>query len=472
MTSSQAATPRDGSPDVFNQHIIEAADRVAKAAREDFFAIKRQGAVTLSAIAGAGKSTFVTQTVKECRSKGIRVAVAAPTNEQVFSLVRSIADIEPSQPVGYVAANDVELPTWAQRRNIRRFSPAYEASSQQVIVGTIHKLASALHPQRRSVRALGTFDALIVDESYQANSASYFALANIAPRHLCVGDSGQIHPFTTVEAGRQWRGLAEDPLQTAIEVLHANHPTTPRHRFPITRRLDGHAVAVAKHFYPEDHHFGAAVADGVRAMKLGRAASVRGRERTLDETLQVAATNGWAYLEQPAVQTLVADPETAQLIVDLVARLLHRGARLRCERNTRGIALQASQIAIAVTHNDQKAMVRTLLDSHNLNSVVVNTANKLQGLEFEFVICWHPLAGLDEPDDFHLEAGRLCVMCTRHRHACVVVGRRGDRELVEGVPPATPGYPGAGSEADDLLRGWEVHRKVFEALSPFLVTVT
>ena len=75
----------------------------------------------------------------------------------------------------------------------------------------------------------------------------------------------------------------------------------------------------------------------------------------------------------------------------------------------------------------------------------MDNANKLQGLEFDLSICWHPMAGLDEADKFHLELGRMCVMCTRHRHACVVIGRAGDRELVEGLPPATPAWPALSS---------------------------
>jgi hypothetical protein len=131
----------------------------------------------------------------------------------------------------------------------------------------------------------------------------------------------------------QWRGLAEDPLQTAVDVLHANHPTTPVHRFPITRRLDGRGAAIAKFFYPPDHVFGAAVADGVREMKLGRAIACDPRNRALDEGLSLAAKSGWAYLELPARQTLVCDPETAQMIVDLVARLRSTDLRAPSQGN-------------------------------------------------------------------------------------------------------------------------------------------
>lgn len=455
----------------YNKAVIDAANQVAQKVQRDFFSIKGSGAVTLSAAAGAGKSTFVTGTVKECRPRGIRVAVAAPTNEQVFSLVRSIADSDPTQPVAYIAKSDVELPPWASRRNVRRFAPAHAASGQAVLVGTIDKLASALQPRSYSIPRLAPFDALVIDESYQARSAGYFAIAGIAPKHLCVGDSGQILPFSTAKAGRQWKGLAEDPLQTAVDVLHANHPATPRYRFPITRRLDGRGASVAKYFYPADHTFGPAVADGVRTMKLGSATAVSARDKVLDKVLAEAAQHGWAYLEMPALQTLVADPDTAALIVDLIDRLRRRTCMLTCERQSTAAPLAAERIAVAVSHNDQKSMVRVLLHHAGLAGVMVNTANKLQGLEFDIVICWHPLAGLDEPDEFHLEAGRLCVMCTRHRHACIIVGRRGDRELVEGLPPSTPAYPGGSVDVDDVLRGWEAHRNVFSALTPHIVQV-
>jgi hypothetical protein len=454
---------------LFNDDVITAADAVARAVRRDFFAIRGQGAVALAAIAGAGKSHFVMDTVKKCRRRDMRVAVAAPTNDQAFGLVRSIARNEPTRPVAFIPATDVDLPAWAQLPNVRVISPAYRASREEVVVGTIDKFGSARNPRSSTIPQIQRFDALIMDESYQANAGRYFAVADIADRHLTVGDRGQIPPFTTVEAGLQWRGLPEDPLQTAVDVLRTNHPDTPLHQFPITRRLDGRGAKIAKCFYPEGHTFGAAVVDGVRQMKLSRAIASGARMRSIDEGLALASKHGWAYLELPARQTLTCDPETAQLMVDLVARLLSRTPKLICELNPSWVDLGAGRIAIGVSHNDQKAAVRVLLDRAGLRDVIVDTANKLQGREFDFVICWHPMAGLDEPDEFHLESGRMCVLCTRHRHACVVVGRAEDRKLVEGLPPSTPTWPGA--ETDQILRGWEVHRAVFAALAPYRVPV-
>ena len=103
-----------------------------------------------------------------------------------------------------------------------------------------------------------------------------------------------------------------------------------------------------------------------------------------------------------------------------------------------------------------------------LGNVVVETANKLQGLEFEVVFIWHPLAGLPEADGFHLDPGRLCVLLTRHRQACILVGRVGDRELLKDqIPPPTEAY--LGWDPDPVLDGWEVHRDVFAALEAFRV---
>jgi hypothetical protein len=57
------------------------------------------------------------------------------------------------------------------------------------------------------------------------------------------------------------------------------------------------------------------------------------------------------------------------------------------------------------------------------------------------VLAWHPLAGRRDATEFHLESGRLCVMISRHRHACIVVGRAGIAELLDAHPLAAPVYP-------------------------------
>src|SRR3954453_22149330 len=92
--------------------VEQRAKRVADACRQDvrqMIAASQQGAVILKAIAGGGKSTFITETVGHIAGEG-RVVVSAPTNEQVFALVGAIARTHPALIVHYVPANDVQLP--------------------------------------------------------------------------------------------------------------------------------------------------------------------------------------------------------------------------------------------------------------------------------------------------------------------------------------------------------------------------
>ncbi len=123
-----------------------------------------------------------------------------------------------------------------------------------------------------SADALGTHDALVMDEAFQADAARYFAVGAIAPTHLLVGDSGQLDPFSTMDDPDRWRALAEDPLQTAVGVLLRHRPETAVHALPISRRLDHRAVELVRAFYP-GHPFDAAVLPDVRGLQLAPGAA-------------------------------------------------------------------------------------------------------------------------------------------------------------------------------------------------------
>jgi hypothetical protein len=418
--------------------------------------------VVVTAPAGAGKSHLVATAVGRARRRQLRVAVAAPTNDQAFGLVRTIACLHTGQTVTFIPASAISLPEPILHLPGVQQLPAAETRGEPLVVGTLSKLGDAF-----ARGSLTPFDVLLIDESYQADSAKYFAAAGLAPLHLLVGDGGQISPFAKVADPGRWRGLAEDPLQTAVGVLRRNHPATPVYGMPITRRLDARAVRIAQLFYPS-LPFAPAVLPGVRQLRLRKGPA--GGHRVFDQALDLAAREGWAHVELPQAAVLPADPEAVNVLAGLVQRLFDRDPQVCCERGPRLADLRPEQVAVGVSHNDQKDLLRFALDARGLGGVVVETANKFQGLEFEVVFVWHPLAGLPEADGFHLDPGRLCVLLTRHRQACVVVGRVGDRELLdEQLPPPTAAY--LGWDPDPLLDGWEVHREVFMALEPFRVSV-
>jgi hypothetical protein len=444
-----------------DESVVRNADKVVQTAIHEFVGrAGKQGATVVTAPAGAGKTQLVVQGVKSARRAGARVAVATPTNEQAYGLVERLAQELPRQTVTFVPASGRALPpATAARSNVESLD-ARAANGAALIVGTIDKFGDAF-----SRGSLTGTDVLLLDESYQADSARYFAMAGLAPSHLLVGDAGQISPFSTIAEADRWRGLPEDPLQTAVGVLLRNHPATTLHKLPITRRLDARALPVARAFYPA-LPFGAAVPAGVRELKLARARVQDARVQQLDGALEAAARAGWAHLELPPASVLTADAEAIDLIASLVERLMQRDPRVRCERDATVRSLGAARIAVGVSHNDQKDLLRSELARRKLDSVVVDTANKLQGLEFDVVVAWHPLAGQPEADEFHLDPGRLCVLLTRHRHACIVVGRTTDRSLLDAVPPATRAY--LGWDPDPVLDGWSTHEAIFAALEPHL----
>lgn len=452
---------------LYNTRIVSDAENAGDAAITELLSSRKgERGVHVTAPAGAGKSHLISKAAGIARRRRLRVAVAAPTNEQAFGLVRTIAGHHcgnGQQVVTFVPARAVSLPDAIRRLPGVQECDASDAARENLIVGTLSKLGDAFARGNFS-----TFDVLLIDESYQADAGKYYAVGDLAPVHLLVGDGGQISPFSTIDDPCRWRGLSEDPLQTAVGVLRRNHPHTAVYGLPITRRLDDRAVSIARLFYPA-LSFGPAVLPGVREVRLGKASGSQ-RFRKLDAALDLAACEGWTNIELPHVPVLQADPGVVNVLTDLIHRLFNRQPEIRCERHLRFARLEQRQVAVGVSHNDQKDFLRVALGARGLDEVVVETANKLQGLEFEIVFVWHPLSGLPEADAFHLDPGRLCVLLTRHRQACIVVGRVGDRDLLAGqVPPATEAY--LGWDPDPVLDGWEVHQDVFSALEPHILPI-
>ena len=74
----------------------------------------------------------------------------------------------------------------------------------------------------------------------------------------------------------------------------------------------------------------------------------------------------------------------------------------------------------------------------------------------------HPLSGRADATGFHLDAGRLCVMLSRHRIACFVVSRGGIEEMLLRYAPA--GERVLGMEVDEEFEGWRAHLSLVQAL--------
>ncbi|MFD9290345.1 AAA family ATPase [Streptomyces sp. NPDC060030] len=399
---------------------------------------------------GAGKSTLVKRATGHLTSAGHQVMIVAQTNEQVDDLVDNIAREYPALPLGRLHANGFRLPERVSRHaNVRGSNEADALRELAVVVSTAKKW-SYVKPEK-----CAPWRWAIVDEAYQMRSDALLATAPLFSEKdsqvLFVGDPGQLDPFATVATDR-WQGLTWDPLRNAVDVALAHNSDLLRHELPVSWRLPEMAAPlVQKAFYPF-YSFTSGTKAADRVLTYGTAPH---RATPSDAVLACAAGSGWGLLELPARHTLDDDPEVAEALAETAARLLERGALVN------GEPLTESRIAIGAARTIQADSVRSRLEKRGLTGITVDTANRLQGREFDVTLVWHPLSGRQDASAFHLETGRLCVLLSRHRFACIIVARAGITDLLDRHPRSSPVYLDVPPKFPD---GWRAHQVVMDYL--------
>ncbi|PPJ06401.1 AAA domain-containing protein [Nocardia cyriacigeorgica] len=396
---------------------------------------------------GAGKSTLVVRAARQLAEDDAQKMIVAQTNEQVDDLIDRLATADPALRIGRLSAANYTESERVQRPNVRIAQKHTDLTDRAIVIGTAAKWATVDD---------GTWSWAIVDEAYQMRSDMLLRIANRFDRALFVGDPGQLDPFATVDVDR-WAGLSWDPTMSAVSVMLANNPDLPEpHRLPVSWRLPTSAASVVSAaFYPFTP-FRAGTDPGQRRLDY----ATRGLRSPLDEALDMAAETGWAWYELPARHALRTDREAVSAIAALACRLLERGATAHSEQGSHPVTTE--RIAIGTAHRDQADAVRAALRGTPGEPITADTANRLQGREYDITIVLHPLSGRRDASAFHLEAGRLCVLTSRHRHACIVVGRAGIPELLDAHPSAEPVHLGVPVKFPD---GWEANQSVLSHLA-------
>ncbi|MFC9289137.1 AAA domain-containing protein [Streptomyces sp. NPDC057052] len=400
---------------------------------------------------GAGKSTLVVRAALELADAGRPLMVVAQTNAQVDDLVLRLAEKNSELPVGRLHSSDADAYDKALDGlpNVRKSAKAGDLAGLPVVISTAAKWAH--------VKADEPWPHAIVDEAYQMRSDGLLAVAGLFERALFVGDPGQLDPFAIV-GSEQWAGLSYDPSASAVSTLLAHNPGLPQHRLPVSWRLPASAAPlVSDAFYPFTP-FRSGTGHGDRKLSFGIPSDGSGPDRVIDE----AAESGWGLLELPARHTPRTDPEAVRAVAAVVRRLLDRGGAAVSERSPAPTPLTADRIAVGTAHRDQAAAVRAALAELGVTDVTVDTANRLQGREYDVTVVLHPLSGRPDATAFHLETGRLCVLASRHRHACVVVCRAGVTDLLDAYPSTEPVQLGTTVKFPD---GWEANHAVLAHLA-------
>ncbi|MER7911433.1 AAA family ATPase [Streptomyces sp. NPDC096068] len=430
-------------------------DNATRTVLEQLPALTHRGLV-VKAPPGAGKTTLVAQAAASLTRASGPCPVIAQTNSQADHLVRRFADDHPHLRIARFTGVDHATPNDLQTHTGIRVGTRIEDLDRtaDVIVGTAMKWATVTNRQ---------WPWGVIDEAYQMRSDTLLRTAHLFGQALFVGDPGQLDPFSTAEIHRP-PDMAHDPMNSAVSVVLATNPDLPVHSLPVSWRLPPSAVPlISNTFYPHTP-FQAGSSEPDRTLTFSNS----GMRSPADRVIEHAARTGWALFELPARITYDVDSEALHTTLEIAERLLLRGATTTCEQDPRGRALHPQDIAIGATHRIQVNHLQALRARQypDLHGLTIDTANRLQGCERKITIVLHPLSGRTHASAFHLDAGRLCVLTSRHRHACIVVARAGIAELLDAHPSNDPAHPGAASQVAD---GWEANHAVLAHLTEHTV---
>jgi hypothetical protein len=395
---------------------------------------------------GAGKSR-VAELVAGTAVKGMseRVLVATQTNRQAEALALRLAKRFPSIPLRLLLRRGRDIPSeLAGFDQVRVVRAAKDLPDSPSIVVTNAQKATWLG------EGAGVFDRMVVDEAYQLKHGVYQQLASLADHHLLIGDPGQIAPVVSVDV-TPWRADPAGPHVAAPRAL-LSADSVPLYRLSVSWRLPADsAVIVQEAFYPALPFTGKA-RTGERGLRAEW-------ERGDDWFARVGGGVSLVPVLLPARITGPLDVEALVRAIDLAEQLISRSPVLFDEQGERPFT--PKHLGIVCSRREQVSLVQQLLP-RRLTGVLVETANRWQGLERPVVIAIHPLSGLPEPDEFSLDPGRFCVSLSRHSVACFLVARSGIGAMLDGAPAGGERYLGVNESP--RFEGMRAHLRVLNAL--------
>ena len=429
-------------------------------ARDDANAVLRtqydgDAAVLVDSVPGAGKTRLIERLgIQSAAVFQQRCMIATQTNAQAIDLARRFGEGWPRHPVTLFVTGEREpaaIAAVAPFANVRVVHQTRDipGGGPCIVIATAHRWSWS------ELAGHGpAFHVQLVDESYQVPDYVWVQIADLAPRWVLVGDPGQIAPVIDVDVTR-WVDDPAGPHVPAPRALLARGKPVRRLALRVTHRLSAETVDyVGPAFYPE-MTMRAAIGAGGRRLDL-TAAGLLPPDRLID---LAARGGGIVMAELPPRAAGEVDDGVVAAIVAIVERLARRGARIGDEQGIR--ILEPGQIGIVCTHVSQVSAIRALLPAA-LADVRVETANRWQGLQADVTLVYHPLSGRGDVGEFHLDAGRLCVMLTRHRVASLVITRGGLQELIERHVPLGERVPGV--DDDPEYQGWRSHRELLRRL--------
>jgi hypothetical protein len=434
---------------------IEAIEARARGAMNAAMSAIVEGSVPLVIIdspPGAGKTWFCEHVVALAMGElGMKVCYVAPKVEQGVDMARRLLGSGARFGIDVLVGQGRSVPEDLSGRVLWSSDASAVGRPGRLVVTNPHKASSS-----RADMPRGRFDLLLVDEAYQVSARDFLPMADIAPRVAMVGDPGQLAPTITIETAEFESDGARMHWAAPLEVLR-NHPATPVHQLPASRRLVSDTVSIVQpSFYPRLPFVSAARPDDRRLMF-----EAAGLRNPIDDALDlVAHGSSIVALLVPGAPPPVdeRDAEVEKTIAAVCDRILERGARWADHRK-----LLDSDIGVGDAHVLSGQATRAALQELGRPGVKVNTPEIWQGREVPVMVVKHPLSiGAAAPSGFDLDPGRFCVMLSRHLLGCIIVGRESIGDSIDAyMHDSRPTPIGA---ADKAWTGFNSHATVWRHL--------
>jgi hypothetical protein len=367
---------------------------------------------------GSGKSYNLLEALEEALKSERRIAIAAQTNSQVDDLCNRFCNRFKKARIIRFSSGSYEKPAdMSDRVDIVR-NKKLLPTGPSIVISTVAKFGLT--------EINDPFDVLFIDEAWQMTWADFLTLRDVSDRYIMIGDPGQIPPTVTISVDR-WEVSPVAPHAPAPEVVLQNDDllaVTTVLNLDTCRRLPEDSVELVRHFY--DFIFGSFAKPGERFLRPTK----KTRGDRLDHALSKLNENSTVVYTHPTGADGVpveTDIELAEVVAGVARRLLELGCVVSTSKDEMGAprALTPSDIGIVSTHNQMNTAIQSALPADLVGDqlIRVTTPERWQGLERAVMIAVHPLSGVQIPSAFDLETGRLCVMASRHKSACIFVTR-------------------------------------------------
>jgi hypothetical protein len=423
-----------------------------------------------------GRSSGTIRLARALAWDGRRIALLVAQNDQLVETIRRLTSTWPDLPVYFAPSSTAwgRMPTWIRQAGSRppnlrvvrdgNHRPALEAGAG-LFVMTAAKFSflwPAAETRPRSPRRtyVEPFQVVVIDEAWMAPAGLWLNLEPLTAQLALIGDPGQILPWAPSD---DWYpGMLGSPIEALPEVaLRELAGRIVELDLPVSRRLSSYTT-------PLVGSLPAYAATGTTAMFDGSEVPLGFRmtpfgDADVRRTLTTLADRGLALHRLPSDVAPQNDRLVASTCAAIAVGLVRAAPTLGHPDGQRD--LTPSDVAIIVSHHDQRAAVRRALadlDSAIAAGIRIETANVIQGATVPVTVVWHPISGRADVSSFHADAGRLTVGLSRHTHGCVLVSRDGVRERIEATPSTSDQE---GDAPDRRYEGLRAHALVWDYLA-------